>query len=29
MGEAEIREKYSHDRLIEMGDKSPLYRYVV
>jgi MFS family permease len=26
---AEIREKYSEEELLAMGDKSPLYRYVV
>lgn len=26
---AEIREKYTEDELLAMGDKSPLYRYVV
>jgi hypothetical protein len=26
---AQIREKYSEEELLAMGDKSPLYRYVV
>jgi hypothetical protein len=26
---AEIRDKYKEDELLNMGDKSPLYRYVV
>lgn len=25
---AEIREKYTEQELLDMGDKSPLYRYV-
>ncbi|KAK5001211.1 hypothetical protein LTR66_000089 [Elasticomyces elasticus] len=29
ISEAEIRARYSEDELLEMGDKSPLYRYVV
>lgn len=27
--EEEVRERYSEEELLEMGDKSPLYRYVV
>ena len=27
--EAETRERYTEAQLIEMGDKSPLFRYVV
>ena len=29
MTEAEVREQYSEEELLAMGDKSPLYRYVV
>lgn len=29
MSEAEVREQYSEEELLAMGDKSPLYRYVV
>ena len=29
MDEGEIRAKYSEVELIELGDKSPLFRYVV
>lgn len=27
--EADVRAKYSEEELLAMGDKSPLYRYVV
>ncbi|KAL2427972.1 putative transporter [Exophiala dermatitidis] len=29
MNEEEIRAKYSEDELLDLGDKSPLYRYVI
>ncbi|KAJ6015407.1 hypothetical protein N7540_009998 [Penicillium herquei] len=29
MSEGEIRERYSDDRLLEMGDKSPLFKYTL
>ncbi len=29
MSEEEIRVKYSEQELLDMGDKSPLYRYVI
>lgn len=29
MGEDEIRAKYSEEQLIQLGDQSPLFRYVV
>ncbi len=29
MGLDEVREKYGEEELLGMGDKSPLYRYVV
>ena len=27
--ETEIREKYTDEQLLDIGDKNPLYRYVV
>lgn len=27
--EEEVRQRYTDDQLLDMGDKSPLYRYVV
>lgn len=29
MSEEEIRQKYSEEELLVMGDKSPFYRYVI
>ncbi|CAM1510789.1 Fc.00g083020.m01.CDS01 [Cosmosporella sp. VM-42] len=29
MSESEVREKYTDEQLMEMGDRSPLFRYVV
>ena len=29
LSEAEVREKYTEQELVEMGDNSPLYRYVL
>jgi len=29
LSEAEVRERYSEEGLLNLGDKSPLYRYVV
>ncbi|KAJ9638747.1 hypothetical protein H2204_004223, partial [Knufia peltigerae] len=29
MNEEEIRAKYTEEELLDMGDKSPLYRYVI